>query len=323
MAVVFYLVYVPLQILWLPFTIVASMVVAYRQIKVSAKLDVSGTAIEILNGRYTMHVFGMRDDQASADLAWNLPNTSAFALNTTTFPMWLATKIAGGNPMYPRVPPRGDETMLNMVMARTMLFDQIIEQALPEVAHFVAMGAGMDTRAIRVHNQSGARPIELDIATTQNLKLTTYEKAGTDTVGVEFYPIDFRHETTSEVLARVDGYDAAKPSIFLWEGVTLYLSERDVRKTMRDLKLHAAPGSRLVADFYASTFVAKLTKMSMGTLEETGESLHFSVDFTKAWEEHLRAFVESEGLLLTKAEFMGYKADGGPYMVVAEITVPN
>ena len=57
-----YLIYVPLQILAIPGAIVGLLLTAYKQILVSRRLGISQTAIEIINGRWTMHVFGLRQD---------------------------------------------------------------------------------------------------------------------------------------------------------------------------------------------------------------------------------------------------------------------
>ena len=55
-----FIVYIPLQILAIPLAIVGLLLTAYKQIIVSKRLGVSQTAIEIINGRWTMHVFGLR-----------------------------------------------------------------------------------------------------------------------------------------------------------------------------------------------------------------------------------------------------------------------
>ena len=56
------LVFIVLQILFIPLGIIGVILVGYRQLIVSKNLGVSQTAIEIINGRWTMHVFGLRDD---------------------------------------------------------------------------------------------------------------------------------------------------------------------------------------------------------------------------------------------------------------------
>ena len=45
-----WLVFVPLQLLWTPLSILGVVWVAYRQMVVSKRLGVSQTAIEVING---------------------------------------------------------------------------------------------------------------------------------------------------------------------------------------------------------------------------------------------------------------------------------
>ena len=80
MNVLSFVVFAVLQILFLPFAILGVVIVGYRQMVMSKRLGTSQTAIETLNGRGTMHVFGMRDDEVAARIASVLPNTSTFGL---------------------------------------------------------------------------------------------------------------------------------------------------------------------------------------------------------------------------------------------------
>jgi hypothetical protein len=76
MSVLSKLVYIPLQLLFIPAAIVGAAIVAYNQLVVSKRLGLSQTAVEVINGRWTMHIFGLREHDASARLAAALPNTS-------------------------------------------------------------------------------------------------------------------------------------------------------------------------------------------------------------------------------------------------------
>jgi len=57
-----WLVYIPLQLLASPLAIVGAILVGYRQLRVSKQLGVSQTAIEVFNGRWTLHIFGLREE---------------------------------------------------------------------------------------------------------------------------------------------------------------------------------------------------------------------------------------------------------------------
>ena len=65
MRVLAILLFVPLQALWLPLSLIGVVLVGYRQLVLSKRLGVSQTAVEILNGRWTMDVFGLREDIAA------------------------------------------------------------------------------------------------------------------------------------------------------------------------------------------------------------------------------------------------------------------
>jgi len=75
-----WIVFVPLQVLWLPISIVGSAVVGIRQLFTSRRLGVSQTAVEIINGRWAMDIFGVANQSAARQLARALPNTSTVAL---------------------------------------------------------------------------------------------------------------------------------------------------------------------------------------------------------------------------------------------------
>ena len=74
------LVFIVIQIIFIPLAIVGVILVAYKQTFVSKKPGVSSAAIEVINGRWTMDVLGMRKDTASVKLNRVLPNTSVSGL---------------------------------------------------------------------------------------------------------------------------------------------------------------------------------------------------------------------------------------------------
>ncbi len=109
MSILSFLIFILLQIAFLPLAIAGFLIVAYKQMVVSKNLGVSQTAIEVLNGRWTMHVFDIRKDQATAQLANTIPNTSTFGLWLVLFPLWVKYKLSGKLFGYPRVPEEGTE----------------------------------------------------------------------------------------------------------------------------------------------------------------------------------------------------------------------
>lgn len=319
MSIISLIIYIPLQIVFIPFAIVGASLQAYKQMVVSRRLGISQTAIEIIVGRWTMHVFGMRDDKATARLAAELPNNSLFGLWLALFPLWVKYKIAGKPSLYPRVPELGSETIADFVIARTFYFDRIIQRAIPQVEQFVIMGAGYDARAYGNFQREDMKFFELDQAIMQQQKRAALKSAGIPCEHVSFVSIDFARERIFDRLIE-SGYDPDKKTLFLWEGVTLYLSEADVRKTLQDIRSRAAKGSILLADIYADRFL-KMVKQGAGkkAMDYTNEGVDFSLDFSTGHEEGLSTFVSSESMAVGETFFMGRNSEKGPFMVVVEM----
>jgi methyltransferase (TIGR00027 family) len=311
--------YIPLQIAFIPLALAGILLVAYRQMVVSKRLGVSQTAIEVLNGRWTMHIFGIRVDEASARLAAALPNTSVIGLWLVLFPLWLKFKISGKLFLYPRVPEVGTESIGEMVVCRTLYFDGVIERIFGEVEQFVVMGAGYDTRAYGSFSREGVTFFELDQASVQQHKRNALAQVGIPSDHVSFVSVDFSKENAFDKLSEA-GFDRTRKTLFLWEGVTLYLSESEVRKTMQDVCRNAPAGSVLLSDFYADHFV-NIGKSAAGkkALDYTHEGFGFSLPFATKYEEALLKFVESESLSVGETYFMGSASDKGPFMVVVEM----
>jgi len=313
------LVFVPLQIAFVPLAIIGMLLQTYRQMIVSRRLGVSQTGIEVLGGRWTMHIFGMREDEATMRLARVLPNFSRLGMWAVLLPMWVYARLVGKPTLYPRVTAPGSEDMRDLVTARTAYVDALMKNTLDNVEQVVFMGAGYDTRAYGEFRGQGLSFFELDQEATQELKKTALADAQIDTGATRFVTVDFRNDDVFERLA-AGGYDDSKKTLFLWEGVTLYLSEEDVRRALRDMKSHSAPGSMIVADFYSTRMISiGKKKVLERTLEFTDESLGFGLPFESNHEAQLTGFIESEGLIVDFKYFMGTFSKKGPFMVVTDI----
>lgn len=313
-------IYCALQIVFIPLAIVGIVLTGYRQIAVSKRLGVSQTAIEIINGRWTMHIFGIRDDPATASLMSVLPNTSVIGLWLVLFPLWLQTRMSGQLSFYPRVPSEGDERIADLVPARTLYFDRIIERVLPDVEQFVSMGASYDTRAYGVFADAGVSVFELDQPVVQAHKLAMLARTGINTENVTFISSDF---TEDDMFARLSsaGFDKTKRTLFFWEGVTLYLTPGEVRQTMQLISRTAAPGTILLADIYAERTIELLGKSNAvgKVLELTDEGLGFGLPLESDWEQVLNDFVEAQSLNVGESHFLGSNDKKGPYAVVTEM----
>ena len=315
-----YAIYGVVQILFLPFGIIGAIIIYYKQIYVSKRLGVSSTAIEIINGRWTMDKFGIRNDDATVKLFNTLPNTSPLAHWLVLFPLYLLKKIAGENLIYPTFKEAKNAGLYNLVISRTIFFDRLIQKSLKHSEQFVLLGAGFDTRCYGKICERRIKCFELDKKQTQQLKMNYLHKADINTAYVHFVPADFSAENWFDTLYE-SGYDKNKVTIFLWEGVTLYLYNEDIRNTLQEIKYNAASGSVIIADFYSNKFVHGDMLPGKKRLEVTNEAFRFGIDFESNDSKELKSMVESENLKLGNIYYMGNETKYGTWMAVAEILV--
>lgn len=138
------------------------------------------------------------------------------------------------------------------VHVRTRHIDDVLGDSVRAGAtQVVILGAGLDSRPYRFGaTMPGVRFFELDLPQTQ-----TYKKARVrDVLGelpahVTYAPIDFATQDLASVLKGA-GYDPSKRTLFIWEGVTMYVPEPGVDATLRAVARNAAPGSRIVFDYF-------------------------------------------------------------------------
>jgi methyltransferase (TIGR00027 family) len=137
------------------------------------------------------------------------------------------------------------------VLARTRVFDGVfvdaLERGFPQV---VMLGAGMDTRALRFEDRNeGTMIFELDIDATQRYKREVYKRKKTALPHtLVFVPIDFNKQRLADVLTQA-GYQEGQKTLFLWEGVTMYLEADAVDSTLAFIHSNAAKGSIIAFDY--------------------------------------------------------------------------
>lgn len=127
-------------------------------------------------------------------------------------------------------------------VARTRLIDDLLSDATASVKQVVILGAGFDCRAYRLPALSGCRVFEVDHPGTQAFKRRRLRSRREHVTHVA---VDFERDDLERAL-RAGGFDPGRPSVFLWEGVTQYLTAEAVDATLRAVRRLGAPGSALV-----------------------------------------------------------------------------
>ena len=141
------------------------------------------------------------------------------------------------------------------IIARTKYIDGVFKGALAQgFDQILIFGAGFDTRALRFSNEAiKARIFELDVPSTQNAKINQYRKLNLNVPpNLFFVPIDFDREPLPDKLESA-GFDKEKRSLFILEGLVMYLEPESVDRTFKVIQSYAGKESEIVFDYvYAS-----------------------------------------------------------------------
>ena len=192
-----------------------------------------------------------------------------------------------------RVP--GLKTWVVYMQVRTRLLDDAIRGFVADGgAQVVVLGAGFDTRALRMPELGDATVFEVDHPATQAHKRATLERIGAPsparyvTWDFETRPLDDLPDALAEA-----GHDRTRPTITIWEGVTMYLSEGAIDASLRAIAAWSAPGSMLAMTYFAK---ARLRKPSLATRVVQAAVARLGEPWTWGWlPEELPAYLEARG----------------------------
>jgi methyltransferase (TIGR00027 family) len=136
-------------------------------------------------------------------------------------------------------------------IALTAYFDHIVQQALRDnVPQIVFLGAGYDSRPYRYSEDiRETRIFELDDSNTQQRKRELLQRANIAIPGqLTYVPLSNNKDTLKENLFRA-GFEKNRQSLFVWEGVTYYLTNAEVDGTLCFIKSNALAGSTICFDY--------------------------------------------------------------------------
>lgn len=157
--------------------------------------------------------------------------------------------------------------MMLWTAVRTAFIDARVKRALSapwNMKQVVLLGAGLDTRSARLACQD-VRFFEVDHPDSQTDKLARIAAlADYPKLAARQVPCDFESDDFMDKLV-VAGFDRTLPALFVWEGVTPYLSEAAVRATLRKIAHLAEPRSVVVFDHLR-------TKIVTGDLVDASDS---------------------------------------------------
>jgi len=142
---------------------------------------------------------------------------------------------------------------LGFIVARCRYMDDMLFEALNQgVQQLVILGAGFDSRAYRFDGlKHGVKVFEVDHPATQKNKLKKLDRIlgpGGIPGYITFVPVDFTRDSLASRLSEC-GYSEQLKTLFIWEGVTMYLDAPSVDSTLAFVASHSPPGSAIVFDY--------------------------------------------------------------------------
>ncbi|MQY40291.1 hypothetical protein SRB17_83240 [Streptomyces sp. RB17] len=182
----------------------------------------------------------------------------------------------------------GVRACAEVVVPRTVAIDEALRARV--TGQLVILGAGLDTRAWRLHELTQTDVWEVDHPASQQDKRARLADAAQAVRGpdeghraaaglptmarsVRFTPVDF---AVGDVGAALDaaGHDPSAPTTWLWEGVVPYLTPDEVRATVAALDARTVSRSALIVNYQTPSVKAaagRLLTRVLGSSVTSGE----------------------------------------------------
>jgi len=211
------------------------------------------------------------------------------------------------------------------MLARTSFFDQIVQDALMEnVGQIVFLGAGYDSRPYRFGRLiQDTLLFEVDTGPTQDRKKDCLRAAQISiSAQIRFVSLNFDTEDLAEGLIKA-GFTRGKSTLFVWEGVTYYLSADVVNSMLAFVRSNTPPGSSICFD-YAALSAEALNEKGAGEMRKllrsqySNEPARFGIRAGQ-----IEAFLASRGFAivqhLTAAEMTGKYLSASGHLELGEV----
>ena len=146
-------------------------------------------------------------------------------------------------------------------VCRTRFIDDAVQSVLSQgIEQLMILGAGFDTRPYRLAGISSVKVFEADLPSVQEAKKKRLQKHfGRLPEYVTFIPIDFDTQSLKSALTGT-AFDLSRPVVYIWEGVTQYLSEEAVRQTLTFIGT-SAPGSMLLFTYVLKSVIERRSNL--------------------------------------------------------------
>lgn len=143
------------------------------------------------------------------------------------------------------------------IVTRTRFIDDFLKECIDDgITQLVILGAGIDTRAYRFDElKDKVKIFEVDHPASQKKKKERVKKVfGSLPEHVVYVAVDFLKENLRKKLTG-NGYNTDEKTLFIWEGVTYYLTREAVDETLSFIANNSGAGSSIIFDYILSSVV--------------------------------------------------------------------
>ncbi|HEV7555805.1 MAG TPA: SAM-dependent methyltransferase [Kofleriaceae bacterium] len=139
------------------------------------------------------------------------------------------------------------------MQVRTRVIDDAVRAFVASGGRqLVVLGAGYDTRALRLDELASAQVFEIDHPDTQVHKRDVLDRLGARSAS-QYIAWDFESRPLADLpgVLAMTGHDPSARTLTIWEGVTMYLTEPAIDASLRAIRTWSSPGSQLAMSYFA------------------------------------------------------------------------
>ena len=172
----------------------------------------------------------------------------------------------------------------NSIVARVRFFDDIVNSSINDgLEQLVILGAGYDTRAYRIEGLDKVKVFEVDHPATQSIKIEKItEIFGSLLDYVTYVPMDLELDKFSQQLLK-RGYNKSLKTLFIMEGLLMYLSPEIVDELLSFIVHNSGKGSSIIFDYIPLSVVDGTCELEAGQnwrkgVMDVGEPFKFGIN---------------------------------------------
>jgi methyltransferase (TIGR00027 family) len=175
--------------------------------------------------------------------------------------------------------------IIGEVVVRTRYIDDYLKTCINDgIQQLVILGAGYDSRAYRIEGLKGkVKVFEVDNPATQRAKIEELKKLFESLPDhIVYVPINFGKDKLDQRLF-ASGYQENLKTLFIWEGVTMYLTAEAVDDTLAFVVDNSGRDSSIIFNYIHQSVVdgtseLKVARRNRNLAARHGEAFTFGIE---------------------------------------------